>query len=445
MKTYQPALWALVALAITLMAACGTAPPALSPIVSPVPTVRPEPSLAGKLVLVGRVDEVAADQLLVTDVGGNQAWITVSAETELFGVMADATRPVAFEALRPGQQVEIRLSGALHKSNPMQANAQRITITAGAESSSAIPESADIVQIVMQVLRQQIPDSEGQLRFVKAEAVEWPDACLGLTDKDIMCAQVITPGYRVVLAVGSTQYIYHTDQDGSRVALASGPEARVPDAAVTWRGEGARGCMESALGSKVVAFGACGGAQMEGRYTRPDRAEAFAYYTATYAPFEAETPAGYLRFDGQGSTDATLAEQRMIAEWARWSAIEASAGRSGASYGFAMAWSRTGGIAGLCDHLEVYATGDVFVSTCAAEPAKTLAHGYLSTAEAEQLFIWIDTLEGFEIARSDWAVADSMTTGLLFGGGGSAERSTADEDAMLAYAAALFARIAPQQ
>lgn len=51
----------------------------------------------------------------------------------------------------------------------------------------------------------------------KIEPVDWPDACLGIVKPDQMCASVITPGYKVTLTVKMTQYIYHTNQDGSLI------------------------------------------------------------------------------------------------------------------------------------------------------------------------------------------------------------------------------------
>lgn len=37
------------------------------------------------------------------------------------------------------------------------------------------------------------------LRIVVAEAVVWPDACLGIEQPGMVCAQVLTPGFRVLL------------------------------------------------------------------------------------------------------------------------------------------------------------------------------------------------------------------------------------------------------
>lgn len=52
------------------------------------------------------------------------------------------------------------------------------------------------------------------IEIVSVEPVDWPDACLGLARPDEACAQVITPGLRIILSVGGRQYEYHTDLTG---------------------------------------------------------------------------------------------------------------------------------------------------------------------------------------------------------------------------------------
>lgn len=52
---------------------------------------------------------------------------------------------------------------------------------------------------------------------MSAEFVEWPNACLGVYNPKIACAEVITPGFKVTLQVDSVTYEYRTNADGSSV------------------------------------------------------------------------------------------------------------------------------------------------------------------------------------------------------------------------------------
>jgi hypothetical protein len=180
---------------------------------------------------------------------------------------------------------------------------------------------------------------------------------------------------------------------------------------------------------------------MGGKYARPDRVEAFTHFIETYAPFEAATPAGTVTFTGQGTNQASPAEQRMIAEWARLAELEAEAGRSGASYGLAFAWHREGGIAGFCDSLEVYVTGDAYAASCAGEAPQDLGGGRLSAEQLEQVYAWMDELQAFEMEHTDDAIADAMSIRLVFSGAGSAEATEDDIQALQDLAAQLFARL----
>lgn len=52
------------------------------------------------------------------------------------------------------------------------------------------------------------PESVSVVRF---EAVDWPDSSLGCPEEGGVYAQVITPGYLVVLSIGGEEVEYHTD------------------------------------------------------------------------------------------------------------------------------------------------------------------------------------------------------------------------------------------
>lgn len=57
------------------------------------------------------------------------------------------------------------------------------------------------------------------ISVISAEAVEWPDTCLGMARPDQTCAAVITPGYRVILQTGGEQVTFHTDEFGAALVL----------------------------------------------------------------------------------------------------------------------------------------------------------------------------------------------------------------------------------
>jgi hypothetical protein len=183
------------------------------------------------------------------------------------------------------------------------------------------------------------------------------------------------------------------------------------------------------------------GVRMGGKLVSPEREDELADLIATYAPFEAETPAGIVTFTGAGSVIATAAEQRMIAEWARQASLEASAGRSGAGWGLAFAWHREGGIAGFCDDVNTYVTGQLYATSCKGENPENLVQRRMTAEELEKLYAWVDEYAPFEIIQDDGAVADSMKITLIFSGAGATEADGAVQQEILNFAQELFTAI----
>lgn len=60
------------------------------------------------------------------------------------------------------------------------------------------------------IVRDVVADAGAGAELMAVEAVEWPDACLGFARPDEACAQVITPGYRVIVEQGNETIEYHT-------------------------------------------------------------------------------------------------------------------------------------------------------------------------------------------------------------------------------------------
>lgn len=64
-----------------------------------------------------------------------------------------------------------------------------------------------------------------QISVVSVESVKWSDAGIGCPEPGKVYAQVITPGFRIVLRADGTAYTYHTG--GNKVILCQ-PEATPP-------------------------------------------------------------------------------------------------------------------------------------------------------------------------------------------------------------------------
>ena len=62
-----------------------------------------------------------------------------------------------------------------------------------------------------------------EITVVAVEAVKWPDTSLGCPQRDRMYAQVITPGYRILLCCGAEIHVYHSDRGDRVVYCRSGP------------------------------------------------------------------------------------------------------------------------------------------------------------------------------------------------------------------------------
>ncbi len=114
-------------------------------------------------------------------------------------------------------------AGKPTKPPPSQATpaptAQLTVIPASEAPQAALNARQDLAQ------KLNIPVDE--ITIVSVEEVEWPDGCLGAHIEGIMCIQVITPGYRVILEANGELYDYHTNEKGSQVILAAVPQSQL--------------------------------------------------------------------------------------------------------------------------------------------------------------------------------------------------------------------------
>jgi hypothetical protein len=89
-----------------------------------------------------------------------------------------------------------------------------MTPTPVTEPSEVEPpaEAKEVVRLARENLGQKLGLSPETVRLVSVEAVEWRDTSLGCPQPGMMYAQVITPGFRVVLEAGGEKYDYHADR-----------------------------------------------------------------------------------------------------------------------------------------------------------------------------------------------------------------------------------------
>jgi hypothetical protein len=77
--------------------------------------------------------------------------------------------------------------------------------------------SEQVIRLAQEDLAQKLGLAPEAVRLVSVKAVEWPDASLGCPQPGMMYAQVITPGFHVVLKAQGQTYEYHTDRGQSVV------------------------------------------------------------------------------------------------------------------------------------------------------------------------------------------------------------------------------------
>lgn len=117
-----------------------------------------------------------------------------------------------------GYQVELQAIGALFTYR---------TDAEGATLRMVYPPVMDAQPAVLAaqaVLAGQLGLSDpGLVAVVQALPVYWSNACLGVTSPGLVCAEVITPGFRIVLEAQGAKYEFHANQDGAQIIQVETP------------------------------------------------------------------------------------------------------------------------------------------------------------------------------------------------------------------------------
>jgi len=256
-----------------------------------------------------------------------------------------------------------------------------------------IPEPPETVQAALYLLASQFRVGMDRVHLVRWEQVDWPNGCLGIPMRDA-CTQAIVPGYRIVVEIGGQQYEYRsTLADPYRLLLAAGPDPGIEEPALVWEGQEDDGCQSLLMAPDGrAAMGPCDAPHvLLPLLVEMGRPKQWGDLLARFAPFEAETPSGWVKFQGQGPEAPIPAWQRAIAAWARLVRQELLFGRSGASCGAALAWHpEMPERPGYCKflHVEMYGLAYASVARCGGGEAQDLGQGWLETAEWEQFDAW---------------------------------------------------------
>lgn len=256
-----------------------------------------------------------------------------------------------------------------------------------------------------------------QITLVSTEAVTWPDGCLGVHRPEVMCTQALVEGFMIVLEVDGNEYELHTNETGSAVVIASGLDANllVEDVLIKQLAEnlGLEADTVSVASNEPAEF--------------PDACLGVAMQDVLCA--QVLTPGRVIVLESDGTRyEYHISEDGMRIQPAT----------------FALTWSREGGIAGFCDRLTVFLSGEVYGSSCKSQPDGTMGvlANLLSITEMGQFHSWLDEYGTVALDASDpQGVADGMTLVLNLYGNGSARPLKSAETELFTWAQTLYQKL----
>jgi hypothetical protein len=250
---------------------------------------------------------------------------------------------------------------------------------------------------------------EQQVSVVSAEAVTWPNGCIGVQRLGVMCTMNQVPGFRIVLSAKGSQYEVHTNQDGSVVAPEQPLQAPGPAeiAAIHQLANNlgiADGDVKLMSAAIVEWPDSCLGVAQQGVMCAQIVTPGFLF----------TLEAGGRQYEYHTNQDGSMIMPGSLA----------------------LNWKEQGGLAGLCEQLTAYLSGELYAVDCHTGDGRV---GVLKAAERTQLYSWMDKYSNDSINLSDpQGAADAMSrTAELFGTGQQPPRK-GDELAIFNFGQALY-------
>jgi hypothetical protein len=125
---------------------------------------------------------------------------------------------MCLQALTPGYRIVLEVDGRTYEVHT-DAQGASIRMKSAPGSQGVLPGVNQPIPVLaaLRSLSEITGVPVEQIQIVSAEEVEWPDSCLGLAGPQEVCAEVITPGYQILLSAAGQEYEFHTDSTGENI------------------------------------------------------------------------------------------------------------------------------------------------------------------------------------------------------------------------------------
>jgi hypothetical protein len=256
-----------------------------------------------------------------------------------------------------------------------------------------------------------------QINLVSTEAVTWPDGCLGVQRPDVMCTQALVEGYQMIFDANGTEYELHTNETGSAVVIASGLDV-------------------NSLIEPVLIRQLAGNLGLD--------AETVSVVSNEPADFDT-TCLGVTMQDVMCAEVVTPGRIIILeSDDVRYEYHVSDDGRIIQPATLALTWKREGGIAGFCNSLTVFLSGEIYGNQCKSQPNGVMGNfaTLLSLAEKDQFGAWIEEYGSVTLDASDpEGVSDRMTLSLVLHGRGAGKPSQDVQGELFTWAQNLHGRL----
>jgi hypothetical protein len=253
-----------------------------------------------------------------------------------------------------------------------------------------------------------------QISVVSTEAVTWPNGCMGVQRIGVMCTMNQVPGFKIVLQASGKQYEFHTNQDGSIIVPAGG--IQVSSSAE----DAAKKQLALMQGMDASQISVVSDADVEW----PDSCLGVAQSGMACA--QIVTPghsivleAGGVQYEYHTNADGSEVQPATLL----------------------ISWKRSGGVAGFCDEMTIYLSGEIHASSC-TQTKDTSMKALFTSADQSQIEQWSAKFGNVLIDLSDpKTAADAMTRLMTFNGDGDQQPNPAEQQALYNWAQTIYQKI----